>query len=215
MKALWLVTAVLLAVAQSQSAPAQDLGAAAEKEKARRKKAAGSATVYTNEDLEKGKPSPSPSPSPTTTTSASAPAGSHGRTRGRARSGVHPPPSAAGATRAESESESEESGGPSAPSSGGDETYWRGRSQGLRSTVADTEKQIAALEARIQQLQLDRDPASADLMDPNRLQKRDAERMKAIDELDRAKASLAAARKDLSDFEEEARRKGIPPGWIR
>ena len=34
-------------------------------------------------------------------------------------------------------------------------------------------------------------------------------------ELDDAKAALVAARKALEDFEEEARKAGVPAGWLR
>jgi hypothetical protein len=214
MKALWLVAPVLLAVAWS--APAQDLGEAAAKEKARRKKVAGSATVYTNEDLDKGKPSPSPSPSPTVAPAppaAGAPA-ARGRPTRRVGGGVYTPPPVTTPPR-DVNPEAETPGeGPPAPSSAGAETYWRGRAQELRKAVSDTEKRISALEARIQQLQLDRDPNPSDLMDPNRLQKRDSERLKAIDEVETAKGTLSAAQKALVDFQEDARRKGIPRSWV-
>jgi hypothetical protein len=215
MKRLWLVAAVLLAVAQS--APAQDLGEAAAKEKARRKKVAGSPTVYTNEDLDKGKPPPSPSPSPTAAPAppaAGAPS-ARGRPGRRVGGGVNPPaPASTREVRPETETEGEGPSGPPGPTSAGAETYWRARAQALRKTVSDTETQISALEKRIQELQLDRDPNAPDMMDPNRLQKRDSERLKAIDEVERAKATLDAARKAVSDFQEEARRKGVPPSWI-
>ena len=215
MKCLWLMAAVLIAVAQS--AATQDLGEAAAKEKARRKKVAGPTTVYTNDDLDKGKPSPSPSPSPTV--APAPPTAGAPPARGRARragggANLPPPPAANREVRPETEKEGEGPSGPPAPSSAGAEIYWRGRAQELRKTVSDTEKQISTLEERIQQLQLDRDPNPPDLMDPNRLQKRDSERMKSIDEVEKAKANLGAAQKALADFQEEARRKGVPAAWV-
>jgi hypothetical protein len=41
----------------------------------------------------------------------------------------------------------------------------------------------------------------------------DAERLTR--ELETAKAAAAAARQAVTDFEEEARRAGVPPGWLR
>ena len=43
----------------------------------------------------------------------------------------------------------------------------------------------------------------------------EAERAKGLQELETAKAELAKARQDLEDLEEEARRSGVPPGWLR
>jgi hypothetical protein len=36
-----------------------------------------------------------------------------------------------------------------------------------------------------------------------------------MEQLQQVKQELAAARKALDDFEEEARRAGVPPGWLR
>jgi small-conductance mechanosensitive channel len=103
------------------------------------------------------------------------------------------------------------------PSEGdaGSEAYWRGRAQALRETIDTTQKSIAAVEARIGQLALDRDPNPSDQFDPNRLQKRDAERLKLIDEVEKSKATLASQQQALADLADEARRKGAPSGWVR
>jgi hypothetical protein len=53
-----------------------------------------------------------------------------------------------------------------------------------------------------------------DLLDPSRLQKREAEKQKLIPQLESAKVDLAAARSALADFEREAHQKNIPPGWL-
>jgi hypothetical protein len=36
-----------------------------------------------------------------------------------------------------------------------------------------------------------------------------------MQELEAAKAAVAKARQDLDDLEEEARKAGVPPGWLR
>ena len=41
------------------------------------------------------------------------------------------------------------------------------------------------------------------------------ERQKALAELDRMKKAAAADAKAIADLEEEARRAGVPPGWLR
>jgi hypothetical protein len=41
------------------------------------------------------------------------------------------------------------------------------------------------------------------------------DRQKALAEMDRVKADIEAAKKKIADAEEEARRAGVPPGWLR
>jgi hypothetical protein len=40
-------------------------------------------------------------------------------------------------------------------------------------------------------------------------------RQKALDELDRLKKSIRSDQKAIADFQEEARRASVPPGWLR
>ena len=42
-----------------------------------------------------------------------------------------------------------------------------------------------------------------------------ANRQKALDELDRCRAQQVQLDKAILDIEEEARRAGVPPGWLR
>ena len=53
------------------------------------------------------------------------------------------------------------------------------------------------------------------VQDPNRLQSRDRELREAMDSLDATRSAADTARKALADLEEEARRAGVPPGWVR
>jgi small-conductance mechanosensitive channel len=41
------------------------------------------------------------------------------------------------------------------------------------------------------------------------------ERRKALDELQRVKADVELSKKQIADIEEEARKAGVPPGWLR
>ncbi len=52
-------------------------------------------------------------------------------------------------------------------------------------------------------------------MDPNREQNRQAQLAQATADLERAKADVERAKQALTDLEEDARRKSIPPGWLR
>ena len=42
-----------------------------------------------------------------------------------------------------------------------------------------------------------------------------ADRQKAVVELERLKTQIEDGRAAIADFQEEARRAGVPPGWLR
>jgi HAMP domain-containing protein len=81
--------------------------------------------------------------------------------------------------------------------------------------VSDAEKRISDLKSELERVRTDREPPSANVLDPNREQKRQAEIGRLQSEVTRAESRLERAKQELADFEEEARRAGIPPGWIR
>ena len=93
------------------------------------------------------------------------------------------------------------------------ETYWRDRATRLRDAVTEADGKVKDLEARIAALRNDLNPVNT--QDPNRLQTRDRELQEATDGLDAARRAADAARKALADLEEEARRAGAMPGWVR
>ena len=90
---------------------------------------------------------------------------------------------------------------------------WRRDAKARRDAIARAEAKVAAVQARLDALLIDRDPTN--VMDPNRLQTLEAERAKATQELETAKGELAKAQQDLESLEEEARKSGVPPGWLR
>lgn len=95
--------------------------------------------------------------------------------------------------------------------SGKDEAYWKQRMDGAREEVRRNEMFIEALQSRVNALSNDfvgRD-------DPYQRAKIGEDRQKALAELDRVKADLGKAKKQIGDIEEEARTAGVPPGWIR
>jgi hypothetical protein len=51
--------------------------------------------------------------------------------------------------------------------------------------------------------------------DPYQRAKVAEERSKAILEMDRVKADIESNRKAIAGIEEDARRAGVPPGWLR
>jgi hypothetical protein len=216
MKFSW--TAACLVLLAPALVGAQDLGEAAEKEKARRR---GGAKAYSNEDLDKGKPSPSPSPSPTAAPAATQPAPSgpaaSRRTRFKVPTTPSPPPAggtSSGAAEPPPSSEpSESEAGEREPAK--NEAYWRGQREARQNAIRGAEERIKAIQARMAELSSDLNPQAADVMDPDRLRKRDIELREKADELVQAREALAAARANLANLDEEARRAGVPPGWVR
>jgi hypothetical protein len=93
------------------------------------------------------------------------------------------------------------------------EPFWRERARAQREAITLAQAAISDIEDHIAALRNDRSPTN--VMDPNREQTRQAEITKAQAALESAKAALESARKALTDLEEEARRKSIPPGWLR
>lgn len=93
------------------------------------------------------------------------------------------------------------------------EPFWRAQAESRRGAITAAEQKIADLENRITALRNDLSPTN--VMDANREQSRQAQITQAMADLEGAKAELEAARQALADFEEGARRKGIPPGWLR
>jgi len=139
-------------------------------------------------------PSPGPSAGPSAAPSAGPAAGPSSTPPPTALPTPPPPPPVAAGTEAS-------------------EAYWRGRARELREAVANAERQVAALESRVNALR--NDMAPTDAMQASREQQRRAALGQAIAELEQAKAAVVRARQALEDLDEEARRKGALPGWLR
>jgi hypothetical protein len=92
-----------------------------------------------------------------------------------------------------------------------DETWWRERITTAREAVARDEVLRDALQTRVSALA--NDIASRD--DPAQRAQLMATRQQALAELDRIVKQIAAGVKAIADIEEEARKLGVPPGWLR
>ena len=92
-----------------------------------------------------------------------------------------------------------------------DQAYWSARRKALQDKLDRDESFLLALQTRINSLATDfvnrDDPAQRAVIE--------RERLKAVGDLGRLQQDIAAGKKGLSDFEEEARRAGVPPGWLR
>lgn len=155
--------------------------------------------VYTNADLQEGS-SPSP-PAASTPRRPSSSQAQGGRTR--TDTGETPDSISEEATASESTKSIE----------AGDEAAWRSQAEQRRAAIRTAERRVQALQAQIDALAADLAPTN--VMDPFRLQTIADQKAKAMKDLDAAREDLARARSSLAELEEEARRKGVPPGWLR
>jgi hypothetical protein len=92
-----------------------------------------------------------------------------------------------------------------------DQAWWRQRMSQAREALRRNEMFAEALQTRINSLT--NDFAARD--DPFQRAKLAEDRTKALEELSRLKADIESSRKNIADIEEEARRAGVPPGWLR
>jgi hypothetical protein len=193
------IECLLLAAISWRGAPwaltiarAQSLAEVARQEEARRKEIKRPARVYTNKDLASVPPPAAPAPTPPDAANASA---------------TKPQP-ATKDEKARTDGASAETTAPGIPK---DQAYWWGRMQGLMLQL-DRDRTLAdALQSHINALTADfsarDDPAQRSVLG--------LERQKALDELDRLKKSILSDQKSIADFQEEARRASVPPGWLR
>jgi hypothetical protein len=106
---------------------------------------------------------------------------------------------------------------PTARRGAGDEAYWRGRAKARRDAVTAAEARVTAAEAAADNTSSGiRQPLPGDAMKQvPRSTVTDGAKRAAEANLEAAKAELARAQKALEDLEDEARRKGVLPGWLR
>jgi hypothetical protein len=92
-----------------------------------------------------------------------------------------------------------------------DEAWWRNRITAAREQLRRDEMFIAALQSQINGLSTD----FVNRDDPFQRAKIGEDRQKALAEQDRLTKDIADVKKQIADIEEEARRAGVPPGWLR
>lgn len=93
---------------------------------------------------------------------------------------------------------------------------WKRRADGAREELGAAEVALRVAEETLARHRSDQEALTADeARDPMRLQKREAVQAAMIKEVQAKKDALALAKKALEDLETEARRSGIPAGWLR
>jgi len=185
------VIAVGLIAPPAWAQAAQSLADVARKEEERRKSVTAPAKVYTNKDLNAV---PAGSPQPSSAPAATKPGDAAPKTGESDTKGTAPKPADA------------DDKGPAK-----DQKYWAGRLKGLQDKLARDQDFADAMPTRINSLTTDftnrDDPAQRAVIGQNR--------QKSIAELARLTTSVQDTKKAIADLLEEARRAGVPPGWLR
>src|SRR5262249_19178300 len=97
------------------------------------------------------------------------------------------------------------------PEAKNDEATWRKRRQTLQEALDRSKTFAEALQSRINGLTADFSARD----DPAQRAAVANDRQKALTELDRVKKEIAQHTKELADLQEDARKNGVPPGWLR
>ena len=180
-------TALAMVALVGAVASAQSLGDIAKKEEARRKavSARSKGKVYTNDSV-----GGEAKPASTAGTNADGSAGQPAAEQPAAQPPASEQPAAAPVK---------------------DEAAWRKRAKDARDTIDRAKMFEEALQSRINALSADfvnrDDPAQRSVVG--------ADRQKALAELDRVRKDIKTAEKALIDLEDEARKAGVPAGWLR
>lgn len=92
-----------------------------------------------------------------------------------------------------------------------DEQAWRAKMADARQALERNEMYADALQSKINALWADFTARD----NPVQRAQIEIERKKALAEHERVKAEIEAQKKAIADLEEEARKAGVPPGWLR
>jgi hypothetical protein len=93
-----------------------------------------------------------------------------------------------------------------------DEQYWRGRHQEANERLQAAEQKVNELQSDVNALTRQFYAESDGVGGRGQIE---AQRNERLSDLDKAKAELEQARQALNSLEEEARKAGAPPGWVR
>jgi hypothetical protein len=187
------VMAALLATGVP-AASGQSLDEIARREAERRKSIKSSGKVLTNESLRRELPPPPAPGAPATAAPAAEAAGA--------------PATPAGAT-APAAPAAEAAAAPAAAAN--TEADWRKRMTDARAALQRSQTFAEALQTRVNALSTDfvnrDDPAQRSVIA--------ADRQKTLAELDRVKQDIASQQKAIATIQDDARKAGIPAGWVR
>lgn len=92
-----------------------------------------------------------------------------------------------------------------------DEGYWRDRMTKARQALTKDEAALPAAEGKVAAITTQ----VINMDDPAQQSKMRQQLMVSMAEVERLKGQIEADRKAIADIQAEARRAGIPPGWVR
>jgi hypothetical protein len=92
-----------------------------------------------------------------------------------------------------------------------DQAYWAKRKKELTDKLARDKVLVDAVQSRINALTAD----FAARADPVQRAAIERDRQQALSELGRLQQDIKDTQKALADFDEEAHKAGVPPGWLR
>jgi len=194
MNSLWQAASAVVALLSWLAAPPTSLAEVAQKEAVRRQIVAKSVGTYSNYDL------PDTPPGDT----------------------VSIPGGAFSAARIDATQPDEAAAKPAAPAAAApapaapaepvmDEKAWRDRMRAARQALESNQLLAEGMQSRVSALQTDvinrDDPAQQGVLR--------TQLDRATAELDRLKKQIETDRKAIAKVEDDARRKGVPPGWVR
>lgn len=177
---------VVVACVAPRPASAQSLGDLAKQEEARREKVKTPSKVYTNKDL---------GSVPAVTAEPAKPADA----------AATPAPGTTPAADDKSKDASKDNGQVK------DQKYWSERKKSLDAKLERDKVLADAMQSRINGLTAD----FAARSDPAQRSVIERDRQRALSELDGLTKAIKDDQKALSDFDEEARKASVPPGWLR
>jgi hypothetical protein len=183
--------AIAVGCLNAVAASGQTLGEVAKKEADRRKAQPQGGKVYTNKDLPASAQKPA-TPNPSTEAAPQTP--------------TDP---VAAATEQKTEDAKAAADKPQGDQK--DQAYWKGRMSTAREELRRSEMFAEALQTRVNSL--NKDFNSRD--NPAQRSAIGADRTEALNELTRVKQEVERGKKQIADIEEEARKAGVPPGWVR
>jgi hypothetical protein len=188
LKALLIVALAVAGLAGTiHPVQAQGLGDVARKEEERRKDIKAPAKVYTNRDL------------------GAVPPGREPGTVSSAPSSATAPDTAKATDDKDTGKEKDKTATPK------DQASWAGRRKELQGKLDSDQTLADALQSRINALTAD----FSSRADPVQRAGVERDRLKALSELDRLRKSIVDGKKALTDLDEDARKAGVPAGWLR
>jgi hypothetical protein len=185
------VFAIAVGLSGGPAASGQTLGEVAKKEADRRKAQPQTGKVYTNKDLP---------------ASAQKPATANPSTETPAQTPTDPVAAATGQKAEDAKAPGDKPQGDQK-----DQAYWKNRMATAREELRRSEMFAEALQTRVNTL--NKDFNSRD--NPAQRSAIGADRTEALNELTRVKQDVERGKKQIADIEEEARKAGVPPGWVR